>query len=51
MSGPVDPNSPEAIAARNRRSVALALALIAFVVVVFLVTVVRLQGDVLNRPF
>lgn len=42
---------PDAIAARNRRSLAIALALIAFVVIVFTVTLVRLQGAVLNRPF
>jgi hypothetical protein len=39
------------LAARKRRSVAIALALIAFVVTVFIVTLVRLQGHALNRPF
>jgi hypothetical protein len=36
--------------AQGRRNVAIALALLAFVVAVFLVTVVRMGGDVLNRP-
>jgi hypothetical protein len=36
--------------ARRNRSIAIALALGAFVVVIFLVTVVRLGGNVLTRP-
>lgn len=51
MQPPTDQPQPDAIAARNRRSLAIALALIAFVVIVFTVTLVRLQGAVLNRPF
>jgi hypothetical protein len=50
MATSQDPRSSESIAARDRRSIALALALLAFVVVVFAVTLVRLGGDVLNRP-
>ena len=43
---PLDP-----IAARNRRSLAIALCLFGFVAIVFLVTMVRLQGHALNKPF
>lgn len=37
--------------ARRGRNVALALGLIIFVVLVFLVTVVKLGANVLHRPF
>ncbi len=43
---PLDP-----ITARNRRSLAIAICLFAFVAIVFLVTMVRLQGHALNKPF
>ncbi len=36
--------------ARRGRNIALALALVLFVVLVFVVTVVRLGGDVVSRP-
>ena len=36
--------------ARRSRSIAIALALGAFVVVIFLVTLVKLGGNVLTRP-
>ena len=36
--------------ARRGRNIALALGLIAFVVIVFVVTVVRLGASVLDRP-
>lgn len=36
--------------ARNRRSLAIALGLVAFVVLVFVVTIVRLGGNVADRP-
>jgi len=36
--------------ARRARSIAIALALGAFVIVIFLVTIVRLGGNVLTRP-
>jgi hypothetical protein len=36
--------------ARRSRSIAIALALGAFVIIVFLVTIVRLGGNVLTRP-
>ena len=43
--------TPEQLRARRARSIAIALALGAFVVVVFLVTLVRLGGSgVLSRP-
>ena len=37
--------------ARRGRNIAIALGLVAFVVIVFLVTVLKLQGSVANRPF
>ena len=45
--------SREAVAfakARRGRNIALALGLIAFVVIVFVVTVVRLGASVIDRP-
>jgi hypothetical protein len=36
--------------ARRARSIAIALALGAFVVVIFIVTLVKLGGNVLTRP-
>ena len=36
--------------ARRNRSIAIALALGAFVVVIFVVTIVKLGGNVLTRP-
>lgn len=46
----VAPSASES-AARKRRNVALAIALLGFVALVFVITLVRLQGNVLNRPF
>lgn len=48
-----DPKSePEAFAkARRGRNIALALGLAAFVVIVFIVTIIRLGGNVADRPF
>lgn len=37
--------------ARNGRNIALALGLAAFVVIVFIVTLVRLGGSVIERSF
>lgn len=37
--------------ARNGRNIALALGLVAFVILVFIVTIVRLGGNVADRPF
>jgi hypothetical protein len=39
--------SPEALRARRQRSLFLALGLVAFVVIVFVVTLVKLKGNVL----
>lgn len=43
MTGPLD---EAAKAARNRRNIAMALALAAFVALVFVVTIVKLAGNV-----
>ena len=43
------PESPEALKARNRRSLAIALALGAFVILVFVVTIVRMGGHVVDK--
>jgi len=40
----------EELRARNRRNVWIALAVAGFVVLVFLVTLVKLQAGVLDRP-
>ena len=37
--------------ARNGRNIALALGLVLFVILIFVVTIVRLGGNVANRPF
>jgi hypothetical protein len=46
-----DPYTQEVRAAQRRRSIATALALIGFVAIVFLITIVKLQGHALNKPF
>jgi uncharacterized membrane protein len=38
-------------AAQKRRSIATALALMSFVAIIFLITIVKLQGHALNKPF
>jgi hypothetical protein len=58
MGGPMDDPPPqpgvkltdEQLRARRARSIAIALALGAFVIVIFLVTIVRLGGNVLTKP-
>lgn len=40
----------EQIRARKRRSWVIALGLIAFVALVYAVTMIRMGGDVINRP-
>jgi hypothetical protein len=45
------PTDAEFKAARKRRSIATALALVGFVAVIFIITIVRLQGHALNKPF
>jgi hypothetical protein len=42
--------TPEELRARKRRNLWLALSVGAFVVLVFLITVVKLQAGVLERP-
>lgn len=41
--------TPEQLDARKRRNVALALALVCFVVVVFIATVLKLRGNDADR--
>lgn len=36
--------------ARNGRNIALALGLVAFVIIVFAVTIIRLGGNIIDRP-
>ena len=43
-------NQPEARLARRRRNVALGLALVAFVLIVFFVTIARLGGGAVPHP-
>ena len=43
MTGPLD---DDAKAARGRRNIAMAVALAAFVVLVFVITIVKLAGNV-----
>jgi hypothetical protein len=45
------PLTPEEARARGRRNLAIALGLLAFVALVFLVTVFHLKGSVAERPF
>ncbi|WP_333585319.1 hypothetical protein [Phenylobacterium sp.] len=50
---PTKPQTPPTEAqqrARRGRNIALALGLVAFAILVFLVTVVRLGANVLDRP-
>ncbi len=50
---PVQPGvklTEQQLRARRSRSIAIALALGAFVIVIFLVTIVRLGGNVLTPP-
>jgi uncharacterized membrane protein len=45
------PSSSEFKAAQKRRSIATALALVSFVAVIFVITIVKLQGHAINKPF
>jgi hypothetical protein len=38
-------------AAQKRRSIATALALISFAAIIFVITLVKLQGHAINKPF
>ena len=42
--------TPKQAEARSQRNIAIALSLVAFVVLIFVVTIVRLGGNVLDRP-
>jgi hypothetical protein len=42
--------SPEFVRQRRKRNVAIALSLVAFVVLIFVVTLVRLGANVMDRP-
>jgi hypothetical protein len=42
--------TPEELKARKQRSLWIALCVGAFIVLVFLITVAKLQGNVLDRP-
>ena len=46
-----EPTTSDHRAAQKRRSLATALCLIGFVGLIFLVTIVKLQGHALNKPF
>lgn len=43
--------TPEERKQQKRRNLAIALALVAFIVIVFLVTILRLGGSVAERSF
>lgn len=45
------PESPEQTKARNTRNIVLALGLVGFVILIFVVTLVKMGGNVANRPF
>jgi hypothetical protein len=46
-----EPTSTDIRAAQKRRSAVTALVLLGFVAVIFLITIVKLQGHALNKPF
>lgn len=54
MSGaprlPVQTLTPDQLRARRSRSVAIALILVALAVMFFVMTIVRMGGNVLDRP-
>lgn len=43
--------TPEELKQRKQRNVAIALGLLAFIVIVFVVTIVRIGGSVAERSF
>jgi uncharacterized membrane protein len=45
-----EPTLREFRAAQKRRSIATAIALVAFIGLIFLVTVIKLQGHAINVP-
>jgi hypothetical protein len=42
--------TPEELKARKRRNLVIAWSIIAFILLVFLITIAKLQGGVLERP-
>ncbi len=46
-----EPTTSDLRAAQKRRSIATALCLVGFVALIFLVTIVKLQGHALNKPY
>lgn len=46
-----EPTTLEIRSAQKRRSIVTALVLFGFVAIIFLITVVKLQGHALNKPF
>jgi len=47
----VGPEDTEQAKARNMRNIVLGLSLVGFVILIFVVTLVKLGGNVANRPF
>lgn len=45
------PEGTEQAKARNMRNIVLGLSLVGFVILIFVVTLVKLGGNVANRPF
>lgn len=45
-----EPTDLEFKAAQKRRSIATALVLIGFIALIFLVTIIKLQGHAINAP-
>ncbi len=50
MNEPTQSDDAAALKARNGRNIALALGLVIFVILVFVVTLVRMGGSVADRP-
>jgi t-SNARE complex subunit (syntaxin) len=46
-----DLSTAEIRAAQKRRSIATAIALVSFAAIIFVVTLVKLQGHAINKPF
>lgn len=44
------PESADQAKARNLRNIVLGLSLVGFVILIFVVTVVKLGGNIVNRP-
>jgi hypothetical protein len=48
---PMGPEGTEQAKARNMRNIVLGLSLVGFVILIFVVTLVKLGGNIANRPF